>query len=136
MFKVITHMQRTSIKCLALKRAATKDSHVHTQELLKRKHGPPPAAAGSRTARRTAPVTAIWPGSWPYYFELLEEPWYEDFDVGSLEIGLRTWVMDTRMRSWKRREIRFGILMFCEREFEAGIDGREWYRMRDYRLGY
>ena len=33
----------------------------------------------------------------------------------TLEIGLRTWVVETCMRSWKRREIRSGVLTSYER---------------------
>jgi hypothetical protein len=36
MFKVLTHMQRTSIKYLQPKEAAMKDAYAHTHELLKR----------------------------------------------------------------------------------------------------
>lgn len=38
----------------------------------------------------------------------------------TLETGSRTWAMDTHMRSWKRREIWSGILVFCERNLRWG----------------
>ena len=40
--------------------------------------------------------------------------------LNTLEIGSRTWAMDTRMRSWKRREIRSGILTSYERNLRWG----------------
>ena len=81
MFKVITHMQRTSIKCLAPKRVAIEDSYVHTHELLKRTAWSSTCSSWFKNGKKHGPVTAIWPGSRLHYFESLKEPRYEDFDI-------------------------------------------------------
>ena len=81
MFKVITHMQRTSIKSLEPKRAAIEDSYVHTHELLKRTAWSSTCSSWFKNGKKHGPVTAIWPGSRLHYFESLKEPRYEDFDI-------------------------------------------------------
>lgn len=74
-------MQRTSIKCLAPKRAAIEDSYVHTHELLKRTAWSSTCSSWFKNGKTHGPVTAIWPGSRLHYFESLKEPRYEDFDI-------------------------------------------------------
>ena len=81
MFKIITHMQRTSIKCLAPRRAAIDDSYEHTHELLKRTAWSSSCRSWFKNGKKHGPVTAIWPGSRLHYFESLKEPRYEDFDI-------------------------------------------------------
>jgi hypothetical protein len=81
MFKVLTHMQRSSIKCLVPKRAAIEDSFVHTHELLKRTAWSSTCSSWFKNGKKHGPVTAIWPGSRLHYFESLKEPRYEDFDI-------------------------------------------------------
>jgi hypothetical protein len=74
-------MQRTSIKCLPPKRAANKDSYVHTHELLKRTVWPSSYSIWFKNGKKHSPVTAFWPGSRLHYFESLKELRYEDFDI-------------------------------------------------------
>jgi hypothetical protein len=81
MFKIITHMQRTSIKCLVPKAAAIADSYVHTHELLKRTAWSSSCNSWFKAGKKHGPVTAIWPGSRMHYFAAMKEPRYEDFDV-------------------------------------------------------
>ncbi|KAE9362544.1 FAD/NAD(P)-binding domain-containing protein [Stipitochalara longipes BDJ] len=81
MFKVLTHMQRTSIKYLQPKEAAMKDAYAHTHELLKRTAWSSKCSSWFKNGKTHGPVTAIWPGSRMHYFEVLKEPRYEDFDV-------------------------------------------------------
>jgi hypothetical protein len=40
----------------------------------------------------------------------------------TLEIGSRTWAMDTRMRSWKRRKIPVWYFDVLGKELEVGRD--------------
>ena len=81
MFKVITHMQRTSIKCLSPKPAAIEDFFIHTHELLKRTAWSSTCSSWFKNGKRHGPVTAIWPGSRLHYFEVMKEPRFEDFDI-------------------------------------------------------
>ncbi|EXJ56332.1 uncharacterized protein A1O5_12599 [Cladophialophora psammophila CBS 110553] len=89
MFKVISHMQRTSIKSLGPSVAAVKDLYVHTHELLKRTAWSSACRSWFKNGKVHGPVTAIWPGSRLHYFEMLKEPRYEDFDILYLGNGNR-----------------------------------------------
>ncbi|OAL32683.1 hypothetical protein AYO20_07841 [Fonsecaea nubica] len=79
MFKIISHMQRTSIKSLGPSRDAVADLYTHTHELLKRTAWSSACRSWFKNGRVHGPVTAIWPGSRLHYFEVLAEPRYEDF---------------------------------------------------------
>lgn len=81
MFKVIAHMQRTSIKSLAPKAEAIEDSWIHTHELLKRTAWSSACNSWFKNGKQHGPVTAIWPGSRLHWFETLAVPRFEDFDV-------------------------------------------------------
>lgn len=81
MFKVISHMQRTSIKSLSPSRAAVEDAYIHTHELLKRTAWSSACSSWFKRGKVHGPVTAIWPGSRMHYFEVLREPRFEDFNI-------------------------------------------------------
>ena len=81
MFKVISHMQQTSIKNLAPKRTAAEELWVHTHELLKRTAWSSSCSSWFKNGKKHGPVTAIWPGSRLHWFETLEGPRFEDFDI-------------------------------------------------------
>ena len=81
MFKVISHMQRTSIKCLSPSRKAIDELQIHTHELLKRTAWSSPCSSWFKNGKKHGPVTAIWPGSRLHYFEIMKEPRFEDFDI-------------------------------------------------------
>ncbi len=81
MFKVITHMQRTSIKSLSPKPVAIEDLFIHTHELLKRTAWSSTCSSWFKNGKKHGPVTAIWPGSRLHYFEVMKEPRFEDFDI-------------------------------------------------------
>ncbi|EXJ82704.1 hypothetical protein A1O3_06518 [Capronia epimyces CBS 606.96] len=81
MFKVISHMQRTSIKALAPSRRAVDDLQIHTHELLKRTAWSSACSSWFKNGKKHGPVTAIWPGSRLHYFEVMKEPRFEDFDI-------------------------------------------------------
>ena len=81
MFKVISHMQRTSIKCLSPSLQAVRDASVHTHELMRRTAWSSACNSWFKNGKKHGPVTAIWPGSRLHYFEVMKEPRYEDFDI-------------------------------------------------------
>ncbi|KAL3442780.1 FAD/NAD(P)-binding domain-containing protein [Aspergillus insuetus] len=81
MFKVISHMQRTSIKSLAPKAEAIHESYIHTHELLKRTAWSSACSSWFKNGKKHGPVTAIWPGSRLHWFEALKEPRFEDFEI-------------------------------------------------------
>ncbi|CAM1503341.1 Fc.00g081170.m01.CDS01 [Cosmosporella sp. VM-42] len=81
MFKVIAHMQRTSIKNLAPKAEAIDDSYIHTHELLKRTAWSSSCSSWLKNGKKHGPVTAIWAGSRLHWFESLESPRFEDFNI-------------------------------------------------------
>jgi cation diffusion facilitator CzcD-associated flavoprotein CzcO len=81
MFKLVTHMQRTSIRSLCPSRQACEDLSVHTHELLKRTAWSTPCSSWFKSGKTHGPVTAIWPGSRLHWFETLAAPRWEDFDV-------------------------------------------------------
>jgi hypothetical protein len=119
MFKVITHTQRTSIKMLRSQASRHRRLSCTYAGAAETKVWSSTCSSWFKNGR-DGPVTAIWPGSRLHYFESLEEPRNEDLISDTLETGSRTWAMDTRMRSWKRREIWSGILTFCERNLRRG----------------
>ncbi|KAL2788219.1 hypothetical protein BJX66DRAFT_352888 [Aspergillus keveii] len=81
MFKVISHMQRTSIRSLAPKAEAIHESYIHTHELLKRTAWSSACSSWFKNGKKHGPVTAIWPGSRLHWFEALKEPRFEDFEI-------------------------------------------------------
>ena len=81
MFKIVSHMQRTSIKALVPSASASADLSNHTHELLKRTAWSTTCSSWFKNNKRHGPVTAIWPGSRMHWFEMLKEPRYEDFDI-------------------------------------------------------
>jgi hypothetical protein len=81
MFKVISHMQRTSIKCLSPSKRAIDELQIHTHQLLKRTAWSSACSSWFKNGKKHGPVTAIWPGSRLHYFEVMKEPRFEDFDI-------------------------------------------------------
>jgi hypothetical protein len=81
MFKVISHMQRTSIRSLAPKAEAIHESYIHTHELLKRTAWSSACSSWFKNGKKHGPVTAIWPGSRLHWFEALKEPRFEDIEI-------------------------------------------------------
>jgi hypothetical protein len=81
MFKVILHMQRTSIQSLSPTAEAIDDLWLHTHQLLKRTAWSSSCSSWFKNGKKHGPVTAIWPGSRLHWFEALEEPRFEDFDI-------------------------------------------------------
>jgi hypothetical protein len=112
-------MQRTLIKCLAPKRATIEDSHVHTQELLKRTAWSSACSSWFKNGKK-APVTAIWPGSRPHYFESLKEPRCEDFDIEYLGNRFAYMGNGYTYAELEAEGTWTGILTFCERNLRRG----------------
>lgn len=81
MFKVITHIQRTSIKALSPSPHAIADLHTHTHTLLARTAWSSACRSWFKGGKTHGPVTMIWPGSRMHYFEVLKEPRYEDMEI-------------------------------------------------------
>ena len=81
MFKILTHMQRTSIHSLSPTHTACAALFEHTHELLKRTAWSSTCRSWFKNGKIHGPVVAIWPGSRLHYFEALSEPRFEDFEV-------------------------------------------------------
>ena len=104
-------------KCLALKRAAIEDSHVHTHELLKRTAWSSTCRASARRGRSIVLLQLSGLVAGCTISSRRRSLGMRTLTSNTLEIGSRTWAVETRMRSWKRREIRSGILTSYERNF-------------------
>lgn len=81
MFKVLSHMQRTSIKCLSPSAEAVRDASQHTHALLKRTAWSSACNSWFKNGKKHGPVTAIWPGSRLHYFEVMRDVRWEDFEI-------------------------------------------------------
>ncbi|KAL5610603.1 hypothetical protein FOBRF1_006720 [Fusarium oxysporum] len=81
-FKVIAHMQRTSIKAISPKKQAVDDYFVWTHELMKRLSMSYPCHSWFKpNGAEHGPVMAVYAGSRAHFYEVLKEPRMEDFEV-------------------------------------------------------
>jgi hypothetical protein len=79
--KIITHMQRTSIRSFVPKAAAQEDYYVWSHQLMKRLTVSQPCHSWFKSGKDHGPVTAVYAGSRAHFYEALKEPRYEDLEI-------------------------------------------------------
>ncbi|KIX08875.1 uncharacterized protein Z518_03532 [Rhinocladiella mackenziei CBS 650.93] len=81
MFQVIDKLQVENIKCFDPKPECIHDLFNHTHELMKRLTWSAACNSWFKNGKKHGPVTAIWPGSRLHYFEAMDRPRYEDYNI-------------------------------------------------------
>jgi len=80
-FKIITHVQRTSLKTIVPSAAAQEDFYIWTHQLMKRLSLSEPCHSWFKNGLDHGPAVAVWAGSRAHFYEALKEPRFEDFEV-------------------------------------------------------
>ncbi|KAJ9501902.1 hypothetical protein H2202_002864 [Exophiala xenobiotica] len=81
MFQMIEKLQVENIKAFDPKPECIQDLFNHTHELMKRLSWSSACHSWFKNGKIHGPVTAIWPGSRLHYFEALDRPRYEDYNI-------------------------------------------------------
>ncbi len=80
-FKLLTHIQRTSIRTIEPTAAAQDDYFVWSHQLLKRTTMSQPCRSWFKNGLDHGPAVAVYAGSRAHFYEALKEPRLEDFKV-------------------------------------------------------
>jgi hypothetical protein len=80
-FKIITHVQRTSIRTFAPKAEAVEDYYVWNHQLMKRLTYATPCHSWFKGGDDHGPANAVYAGSRAHFYESMKEPRYEDLDI-------------------------------------------------------
>jgi hypothetical protein len=78
---MIDKMQTENIKAFEPKAGAVHDLYNHTHELMKRLAWSSACRSWFKNGKVHGPVTAIYPGSRLHFFEMLNKPRYEDYEI-------------------------------------------------------
>lgn len=81
-FKVVSHVQRTSIASFVPSEAAQEDYFVWSHQLMKRLTVSQPCHSWFKAGGEAhGPATAVYAGSRAHFYEALKEPRWEDFEM-------------------------------------------------------
>jgi hypothetical protein len=78
--KMLYKAQTQGIKAVSPKREAIRDFIEHTEEFMKRTAWSTSCRSWFKNGRVDGPVTALHPGSRIHWFQMLNDPRYEDWD--------------------------------------------------------
>lgn len=81
LFQMVEKMQRENIHSFSPLPGPVKDLYNHTHELMKRLVWSSACRSWFKNGKTEGPVTAIYPGSRLHWFEMLDRPRYEDYEI-------------------------------------------------------